>query len=78
MSAAVVPFHPSADVPRAGASYGENRTSAAVRQISMFARSLSAVGGGEHHHPECIPAGYAGFARETRCARSAPVSACGT
>lgn len=40
MSAPVVPFHPSADVPGTGASYGENRTSAAVRQISsMFARS---------------------------------------
>ncbi len=37
-----------------GASYGENRTSAAVRQISMFARSLSRVRGREHLRIECI------------------------
>jgi hypothetical protein len=52
--AAVVLFHPSADVPGTGASYGENRTSAAVRQISMFARSLSHVRGREHFPSECI------------------------
>jgi hypothetical protein len=54
MSAAVVLFHPSADVPGTGASYGENRTSAAVRQISMFGRSLSHVRERERLRIECI------------------------